>query len=88
MDKLSLEEAGFRNVISVPHGAPPAVKEGPLPKRDRDKGFAYVWNCWAATEQASTIFLGSDWDPSGHALAEELARRLGMHCIFALTDTC
>ena len=31
MDKLALEEAGMRNVISVPDGAPRAVKEGELP---------------------------------------------------------
>ena len=78
IDKLSLEEAGFKNVISVPHGAPPAVREGPLPESACDKGFAYMWNCWVATEQASTILLGSNWDPSGHALAEESAGRLGI----------
>ena len=28
MDKLALEEAGFTSVVSVPDGAPSAVKEG------------------------------------------------------------
>ena len=49
------------------------VREGPLPESACDKGFAYMWNCWAATEQASTILFSSDWDPSGHALDELLA---------------
>jgi len=31
MDKLAMEEAGFKNVVSVPDGAPARVKEGALP---------------------------------------------------------
>lgn len=77
MDKLSMEEAGFTNVVSVPHGAPQMVKQGPLPERSKDKAFAYVWNCWTALEQAACILLATDDDVPGHALAEELARRLG-----------
>lgn len=71
-----MEEAGFRNVVSVPEGANPTVR--PVPKPSKDKAFAYVWNCWAATEQAACILLATDDDGPGHALAEELARRLGI----------
>lgn len=81
MDKLSLEEAGFTNVVSVPNGAPDKVKNGPLPEHSADKAFEYVWNCWEELQQASCILLGTDNDLPGHALAEELARRLGMCCM-------
>ena len=81
MHKLSLEEAGFINVVSVPNGAPDKVKNGPLPEHSADKAFEYVWNCWEELQQASCILLGTDNDLPGHALAEELARRLGMCCM-------
>ena len=81
MDKLSLEEAGFTNVVSVPNGAPDKVKNGSLPEHSADKAFAYVWNCWEELQQASCILLGTDNDLPGHALAEELARRLGTCCM-------
>ena len=77
IDKLSLEEAGFKNVISVPSGAPGTVKPLPLPEPARDKAFSFVWNYWWAVEQATCILLATDADLPGHALAEELARRLG-----------
>ncbi|KHG10114.1 DNA primase/helicase [Gossypium arboreum] len=61
MDKLAMEEAGFRNCVSVPDGAPPSVSKKEVP----------------AEEQASRIILATDGDLPGQALAEELARRLG-----------
>lgn len=82
IDKLSMEEAGFKNVVSVPEGANRTVR--PVPKPSKDKAFAYVWNCWAATEQAACILLATDDDGPGHALAEELARRLGMYLYLGL----
>ncbi|CAL8460519.1 g48 [Coccomyxa elongata] len=77
MDKLALEEAGMRNVISVPDGAPRAVKEGELPPPEADTKFQYLWNCRAVLDQAVRIVLATDSDAPGQALAEELARRLG-----------
>ncbi|KAH9612565.1 hypothetical protein KSS87_012961 [Heliosperma pusillum] len=61
VDKLSLEEAGYLNCVSVPDGAPPKVSEKDLPSPD----------------EASRIILATDGDQPGQALAEELARRLG-----------
>ncbi|KAG6642522.1 hypothetical protein CIPAW_09G146400 [Carya illinoinensis] len=61
IDKLSLEEAGFRNCVSVPGGAPGKVSTKELP----------------SSEKVSRIILATDGDTSGQALAEELARRLG-----------
>ncbi|XP_022142549.1 primase homolog protein isoform X2 [Momordica charantia] len=64
MDKLSVEEAGFLNCISVPGGAPRKVStDSVLP----------------SIEKVSHIILATDSDEPGQALAEELARRLGKH---------
>ncbi|GAB4817546.1 hypothetical protein N2152v2_004592 [Parachlorella kessleri] len=77
IDKLSLEEAGFRNVVSVPDGAPARVREGEVPPASEDTKFSYLWACRAWLDQASKIVLATDNDAPGDALAEELARRLG-----------
>ncbi|URE30536.1 DnaB-like helicase C terminal domain [Musa troglodytarum] len=71
IDKLSMEEVGFPNCISVPYG----LKE--LPAEDKGKEFQYLWNCKEYLEKASRIILATDADGPGQALAEELARRLG-----------
>lgn len=34
MDKLSMEEAGFRNCVSVPDGAPPSVSKNEVPAEE------------------------------------------------------
>ena len=76
IDKLSLEEAGLKNVVSVPDGAPSKVKDE-IPEEDRK--FEYVWNCKEYFEGANRIILAVDNDDPGAALAEELARRYGKH---------
>ncbi|CAI0393615.1 unnamed protein product, partial [Linum tenue] len=77
MDKLAMEEAGFRNCVSVPDGAPPLVSSKDLPPESQDTKYQYLWNCKDYLKQASRIILATDGDPPGQALAEELARRLG-----------
>ncbi|XP_047941662.1 twinkle homolog protein, chloroplastic/mitochondrial-like [Salvia hispanica] len=77
MDKLAMEEAGFKNCVSVPDGAPPKVSAKELPTEEKDTKYQYLWNCKEYTEKASRIILATDGDPPGQALAEELARRLG-----------
>ncbi|XBI03279.1 hypothetical protein VPH35_131713 [Triticum aestivum] len=76
IDKLSMEEAGYRNCVSVPHGAPAKVSKKP-PDKNHDKKYLYLWNCKEYLDPASRIILATDADPPGQALAEELARRLG-----------
>ncbi|XP_062178421.1 twinkle homolog protein, chloroplastic/mitochondrial-like [Phragmites australis] len=76
IDKLSMEEAGYRNCVSVPDGAPPQVSDK-LPNKNQDKKYLYLWNCKDYLDSASRIILATDADPPGQALAEELARRLG-----------
>lgn len=71
-------EAGFTNVVSVPDGAPRQVKEGDVPHQDADTKFSYLWNCRGVWDQAVRIVLATDNDGPGQALAEELARRLGV----------
>ncbi|KAK7412847.1 hypothetical protein VNO78_04519 [Psophocarpus tetragonolobus] len=77
IDKLSLEEAGFQNCVSVPVGAPGKVSSKDLPPIEKDTAFQYLWNCKEYLDKAVRIILATDNDPPGQALAEELARRLG-----------
>lgn len=44
LDKLSLEEAGFLSVASIPEGAPARVQPGPLPNPAEDTKFTFLWN--------------------------------------------
>jgi twinkle protein len=74
MDKLALEEAGIRNVLSVPDGAPGKLKETASPD---DKKFEYIGNSWPQLEHIKTFVLAVDSDEPGKVLEEELARRLG-----------
>jgi hypothetical protein len=72
MDKLALEQAGIKNVVSVPDGAPGKVREGDLPAPEEDRKFEYLWNCRAALDPVSRIVLAVDDDAPGIALAEEV----------------
>ena len=67
MDKLALEEAGLRNVLSVPDGAPREVRAGDVPPPDADTKYAYLWNCRAVLDQAARIVLATDGDAPGQA---------------------
>ncbi|CAK7357360.1 unnamed protein product [Dovyalis caffra] len=77
IDKLSVEEAGFRNCISVPGGAPQVVSAKDLPSLEKDRAYQYLWNSKEYLDKLSRIVLATDGDTSGQSLAEELARRLG-----------
>ncbi|KAF2317938.1 hypothetical protein GH714_041261 [Hevea brasiliensis] len=77
IDKLAVEEAGFRNCVSVPDGAPPKVSSQELPPEEKDTKYQYLWNCKEYLNKASRIILATDEDPPGQALAEEIARRIG-----------
>lgn len=74
IDKLSMEQAGYLNCVSIPCGETEQICNG-LP--DQDTKFRYLWNCNEFLENASRIILATDADTSGQAIAEELARRLG-----------
>ncbi|MFS7988265.1 putative DNA helicase [Helianthus anomalus] len=85
MDKLAMEEAGFRNCVSVPDGAPKKVSSKDLPSQEEDIKYQYLWNCKEYLEKASRIILATDGDGPGQALAEELARRLGRERCWRVT---
>ncbi|KAG0515581.1 hypothetical protein BDA96_10G290700 [Sorghum bicolor] len=94
IDKLSMDEAGYRNCVSVPDGAPPKVSSK-IPDKEQDKKYNYLWNCKDYLDSASRIILATDDDGPGQALAEELARRLGKERCWRVkwpkkndTDTC
>ncbi|AQK81536.1 Twinkle homolog protein chloroplastic/mitochondrial [Zea mays] len=94
IDKLSMDEAGYRNCVSVPDGAPPKVSSK-IPDQEQDKKYSYLWNCKDYLDSASRIILATDNDRPGQALAEELARRLGKERCWRVnwpkkndTDTC
>lgn len=94
IDKLSMDEAGYRNCVSVPDGAPPKVSSQ-IPNIEQDKKYQYLWNCKEYLDSASRIILATDDDVPGQALAEELARRLGKERCWRVkwpkkneTDTC
>lgn len=63
-DCLSMYEAGFYNVVSVPNGAATGKME-------------YMDNCWQYFEDKEQVILMVDNDDAGTKLREELARRLG-----------
>jgi twinkle protein len=73
-DKLALEEAGFRNGLSVPDGAPAKLKAEPDPS---DPKFEYLANCADELSRIEKFILAGDDDEPGRVLREELARRLG-----------
>jgi twinkle protein len=73
IDKLSMEEAGYRNCISVPDGAPsPNAK-------DYTSKFSFLENCEDFIGKIKTFILAVDSDAPGQTLEEELARRLGKY---------
>lgn len=64
LDKLSFEEAGFLNCISVPNGA-------------NNRKMDYLDSCEDVLKNASNIFIATDNDEHGIELMKELSRRIG-----------
>eukprot|EP00249_Psilotum_nudum_P011455 c23187_g1_i4 orf=100-1251(+) len=77
IDKLSMEEVGFLNCVSVPDGAPLRVSDQSPSAEAEDKRYQYIWNCKEYFEKVDRIILATDGDSPGQALAEEIVRRLG-----------
>jgi twinkle protein len=77
MDALSLIEAGFTNVISVPNGASRGNQQ-----------LEYLDNCIEYFDGADKIILATDQDEAGIMLRDELIRRLGAErcCRIDLSD--
>jgi len=71
IDKLSFEVGGFRNVVSVPDGAP-----SPHAKSYASK-FDFLESCKDRLGEVKQFILAVDGDAPGKKLEEELVRRLG-----------
>lgn len=84
IDLLSVIQAGNPFVVSVPDGAPPALKLGEVvPKGvsdidpDNDNKYEFIYNDWENLKKIKRIVIAVDNDEPGKRLAEELVRRLG-----------
>ena len=75
MDALSMYEAGYRNVVSVPSGGISAKSIGKLAE-DSDK-FLFLNHAGDWLDQFDHYVLACDFDEVGKALMEEVSRRLG-----------
>jgi twinkle protein len=84
IDKLSFEEAGFPNCVSVPDGGINLDVKNP------DGKLKALDTCLDYFEGVTDIFLATDADGPGVRLREELARRLGKRrCwIVSFPDGC
>lgn len=70
MDVLSISEAGFQHVVSLPNGAPAKPEES-------DRRYEPLGLHWEALKGVKRHFIATDLDEPGERLANELARRLG-----------
>ncbi|KAI3697532.1 hypothetical protein L6452_30625 [Arctium lappa] len=84
IDKLSMEQAGILNCVSVPDGAPQQVSTS-LPAKKQDTRYKYLLNCKEYLDKASRIVLATDGDGPGRALAEELSCCLGKERCWLVT---
>lgn len=82
MDALSLRQAGFMNVWSVPDGA---INEIPKDPDQYKKKFSFIENCADEILAVKTFVLALDNDGNGQNMAQELARRLGPDKCFKIT---
>nr|XP_043612290.1 primase homolog protein [Erigeron canadensis] len=82
-DKLSMEEAGILNCVSVPDGAPQHVSTKASKKQNTT--FKFLSDCNDYLNKAPRIILATDGDGPGQALAEELSRRLGKERCWLVT---
>lgn len=78
-DKLALEEASYKNVISVPDGAPDVKSKNYASK------FSYIENCLEELKHVEKFIIAVDEDPAGKLLEQELVRRLGPEKCFIAT---
>lgn len=71
IDAMSVYEAGFKDVCSVPNGATKGNQK-----------LDYLDNSWYAFTDAEEIIIATDNDEAGSALKNELIRRLGRERCF------
>lgn len=72
-DALAAMACGFRNVVSVPNGAPAEKISDPI----NANRYAFLWETEDALKRVETIVLATDDDKPGRTLAHDLACVLG-----------
>jgi twinkle protein len=75
MDVLAMAEAGIK-AVSIPNGASMKVTEGKIDPEE-DTKFKFLWSAREYIDAAKKVFIATDMDLPGEAVAEELARRVG-----------
>jgi twinkle protein len=73
MDKLALQEAGFKNCVSVPDGAPP------IEAKNYNTKFDFLLHCENRFKEVKKFIIATDNDAPGKKLRDELARRLELY---------
>ena len=79
MDKLTLDECGILECLSVPDGAPSPTTKSFSTKMN------YIENCMELLESIDKFVIAVDNDPAGHTLQAELVRRLGPEKCWTVT---
>ena len=74
-DAMALASVGIA-AISCPNGAPQMVSDKRFSPEDDNK-FSYIWEAREIIERCDKVILATDNDKAGHALSEEIARRIG-----------
>lgn len=75
IDALTMIEAGFTNVVSVPNGSPNKISNNLIDPQE-DKAFNFLWRSNDKLSKVKKFIIATDGDVAGNAMAEELARRL------------
>ncbi len=79
IDALSMVQAGYNNVVSVPDGAIAPNSHA------SDRKFSYLLSAEEHLMNATTVILAMDDDSSGHAMRDELSRRIGKEKCYRVT---
>lgn len=84
MDVAACMEAGYRQVVSLPEGAPPPNAKLDDPHA-HDRRFEALANCWERIEPIKRYIIAGDSDEAGQRLRAEYARRLGKEKCWKVT---
>lgn len=71
VDVLSLAQAGFEHVVSLPNGAPSN------PQEESDKRYEPFGTHWEEIVAVKRLLIATDMDEPGELLAQEIAKRVG-----------
>lgn len=84
-DVLALHEAGYRQIVTLPNGAPAKLRDENDPRREDDERFAPLRTHADLLGRVKKFIIAGDMDEPGMVLREELARRLGRHRCWIVT---